>query len=217
MKVLLADDHMLFRDGLKLVLNKFDPDIQVIEADTYEAALEAVDREGQVDLILLDLKMPGMNGFDGLDGMRAVAEKTPVVIVSGAFSQKDISSSFDHGAEGFIPKTLGSRAMFSAINLVLSGEKYVPSIAYFDKLESGADQRRRPTGVVGDGVFPDLTPREHDVLGLLVEGLSNQKIADQLGIREVTVRARLTAIFRKIGVTSRTQAVGLAIRKGFAD
>ena len=217
MKVLLADDHMLFRDGLKLVLNKFDPDIQVIEADTYENAIDAVDREGQVDLILLDLKMPGMNGFEGLKGMRARAEKTPVVIVSGAFSQNDIATAFDHGAEGFIPKTLGSRAMFSAINLVLSGEKYVPAQAYFDKPEAGANGQGQAAGSSGNGIFPDLTPRECDVLELLVEGLSNQHIADQLGIREVTVRARLTAIFRKIGVNSRTQAVGLAIRKGFAD
>ena len=217
MKVLLADDHVLFRDGLKLVLTKFDPDIQVIEADTYETALEAVEREGQVDLVLLDLKMPGMNGFEGLDGMREQAGDTPVVIVSGAFSQKDISVAFNHGAKGFIPKTLGSKAMFSAINLVLSGETYVPSIAYFDTPESGTGDRHRSDSSSGNGVFDNLTPRENDVLGLLVDGLSNQQIADQLGIREVTVRARLTAIFRKIGVTSRTQAVGLAIRKGFAD
>jgi len=216
-KVLLADDHMLFRDGLKLVLNKFDPEMQVIEADTYDNALEAVEREGPVELILLDLKMPGMNGFDGLDGMRARAENTPVVIVSGAFSQADISAAFDHGAEGFIPKTLGSRAMFSAINLVLSGEKYIPSIAYFDRQTADADASLPSARNVGGGVFPSLTPREHDVLGLLVKGHSNQQIADELGIREVTVRARLTAVFRKIGVTSRTQAVGLAIRKGFAD
>ena len=217
MKVILADDHVLFRDGLKLVLNKFDPEMQVIEADTFDAALEAVAREGQVDLILLDLKMPGMNGFDGLDNMHARAENTPVIIVSGAFSKRDISIAFDHGAKGFIPKTLGSRAMFSAINLVLSGETYVPSIAYFDRQDADTGDGSRSDGAIGNDVFPSLTPREHDVLGLLVEGLSNQHIADKLGIREVTVRARLTAIFRKLGVQSRTQAVGLAIRKGFAD
>lgn len=214
MKILLADDHVLFREGLKLILKKFDQDIDLIEADTYEDAARTAEERSPLDLILLDLKMPGVNGMDGLVDMRKRVGSTPVVIISGAYSHPDIARAFECGAAGFIPKTLGGRAMFSAINLVLSGERYVPSLAF---IKDGTSPEIDPAPAqAGPGnPFADLTPRERDVLKLLVQGLSNRQIADRLDLQEVSVRTRLTGIFKKLGVTSRTQAVGLALRNGF--
>lgn len=216
MKILLVDDHVLFREGLKLILNKFDQAIDLIEADTYEEAARVAKAASSLDLILLDLKMPGVNGMDGLVDMRRHVGDTPVVIISGAYTQPDIARAFECGAAGFIPKTLGSRAMFSAINLVLSGERYVPSLAFIrDEVSSETGPEPSVPQAATDDPFASLTPREHDVLTLLVQGMSNRQIADKLQLQEVSVRARLTGIFRKLGVTSRTQAVGLAIRRGF--
>ena len=216
MKILLADDHVLFREGLKLLLRKFDQNIDLIEADSYEEAARAAESTPALDLILLDLKMPGVNGMDGLVDIRRRVGETPVVIISGAYSDPDIAKAFECGAAGFIPKTLGGRAMYSAINLVLSGERYVPSLAFIK--EEGSTPTRPPAADSASGQddpFKTLTPRERDVLELLVQGMSNRQIAEKLQLQEVSIRARLTGIFRKLGVTSRTQAVGLAIRTGF--
>lgn len=215
MKILLADDHVLFREGLKLILRKFDRDIDLIEADSYEEAANVAESSAFLDLVLLDLKMPGVNGMDGLVDMRKRAGDTPVVIISGAYSQPDIARAFECGAAGFIPKTLGSRAMFSAINLVLSGERYVPSLAFIKDEATTQPVAIGSEESATESPFDRLTPRERDVLELLVQGMSNRQIADRLQLQEVSVRARLTGIFKKLGVKSRTQAVGLAIRTGF--
>jgi two-component system, NarL family, nitrate/nitrite response regulator NarL len=211
-KILLADDHVLFREGLKLILTKFDQDIDLIEADTYEEAARVADTSPALDLVLLDLKMPGISGMDGLVDIRKRVGNTPVVIISGAYSQPDIARAFECGAAGFIPKTLGGRAMFSAINLVLSGERYVPSLAFIKDEALPETLPSFPGQPELDAPFNTLTPREHDVLQLLVQGMSNRQIAGNLQLQEVSVRVRLTGIFKKLGVSSRTQAVGLAIR-----
>lgn len=213
MKILLADDHALFRDGLRLILDKFDPSIEVIEAASFDQALETAREHTDLALMILDLKMPGMAGAQSVATVRHAFPDIPVVVLSGAYARTDVAAALDCGAAGFIPKTLGGRALFGAINIVLAGEKYVPSEIYFDNSQSlsdGADQS------VAD-VFTTLTPRERDVLGLLVDGFSNRQIAEKLKIQEVSVRARLTAVFRKIGVKNRTQAVAAAIRGGFSS
>ena len=210
-KFLLVDDHALVREGLKLLFAKLNPEIEVVEADTFGSALEAAAQETALDLILLDLGLPGMRGIGDVEEIRERAPDVPVVILSGAFARRDVMDALDHGAAGFIPKSLGGDAMFHAINLVLSGEKFVPSLVYFQ----GEDVEEEAAADIDGGLFETLTGREREVLGLLALGNSNNEIAAHLDLQEVTVRARLTSIFRKIGVKSRTQAVGLAIRKGF--
>ncbi len=213
MKILLVDDHDLFREGLKLILRRLDRDIELLEADCFAEAVRLVEAGPALDLILLDLKMPGVDSMSGLADLRERAGETPVVIISGAYVQSDISAAFQNGAAGFIPKTMGSKAMFSAINLVLSGEKFVPSLAFLGEdaaLPPGSQAAPQQT----EG-FADLTPRQHDVLSLLVQGMSNREIADTLGLQEVSVRARLTGIFKKLGVKNRMQAASLAIRQGY--
>ena len=215
MKILIADDHDLVREGLKFVLKKFDQDIDLIEAKSFDEAARAAESSFMLDLVLLDLKMPGAKPMEGLAEIRKRAGDTPVVIISGAYSQPDITRAFQCGAAGFIPKTLGSHAMLSAINLVLSGERYVPYIAFAnDKLQPETDSAPAEQ-MKAVNPFASLTPREHDVLELLVGGMSNREIAEKLQLQEVSIRARLTGVFRKLAVTNRTQAVGLAIRNGY--
>lgn len=214
MKILLVDDHDLFREGLKLILSKLDQDIELIEAESFDQAIRAVDGSADLDLVLLDLKMPGVKGMDGLVDMCAHAADTPVVIISGAYEQPDITQAFQHGAAGFIPKTMSSRAMYSALNLVLSGERFIPSSAFLDGEFRTVDMAPPE---LADDPFPSLTRREHDVLALLVNGLSNRQIAEKLQLQEVSVRARLTGLFKKLGVQNRTQAASLAIREGYRE
>lgn len=209
MKFLLADDHGLFREGIKLIFNKLQPDIEVVEAETLPETEILLAKGDTYDLILLDLKMPGVSGIDSVEKIVKSAGDQPVVVMSGAYRRQDVLTCIEKGAAGFIPKTLGGQAMFNAINLVLHGEKFIPSvICSTDQEEQGEDD-------TDASVFEDLTSREREVLKYLVEGHSNKVIANILELQEVTVRAHLKGVFRKLGVSSRTQAVGLALRRGF--
>ncbi len=211
MRFLLADDHGLFREGIKLIFNKLQPDIEVVEAETLPETETLLANGSGFDLILLDLKMPGMSGLDSVSRVVSVADGQPVVVMSGAYRRSDVLASIEKGAAGFIPKTLGGQAMVNAINLVLHGEKFIPSVICSND-DEGLDEEDADLSV-----FEVLTGREREVLKHLVEGHSNKVIANILDLQEVTVRAHLKGVFRKLGVSSRTQAVGLALRRGFKD
>ncbi|WP_135078216.1 response regulator transcription factor [Terasakiella sp. SH-1] len=209
MKFLLADDHGLFREGIKLIFNKLQPDIEVVEAETLPETETLLNNGSTYDLILLDLKMPGVSGLDSVEKIVELAKEQPVVVMSGAYRRADVLSCIDKGAAGFIPKTLGGQAMINAINLVLHGEKFIPSVICSTEEEAVEEE-------TDSKVFEELTSREREVLKYLVEGHSNKVIASILELQEVTVRAHLKGVFRKLGVSSRTQAVGLALRSGFS-
>ncbi len=209
MKFLLADDHGLFREGIKLIFNKLQPDIEVVEAETLPETESLLANDTHYDLILLDLKMPGVAGLDSVEKVVSLAGERPVVVMSGAYRRTDVLSCIEKGASGFIPKTLAGQAMINAINLVLHGEKFIPSIVCASDDEVGVLEKEAK-------VFEQLTAREREVLKYLVEGHSNKVIASILELQEVTVRAHLKGVFRKLGVSSRTQAVGLALRNGFS-
>src|SRR3972149_3260846 len=208
MNILLADDHDLVRETIRFFLEKIDPGMKVIEARTFDAALEAADRTPSLSLIILDLKMPGMRGFGGLDVMRQRFPDVPTVIISGFVGREDVMEAIQRGAAGVIPKTLSSKAMLGALRLVLAGETFVPSMVTRDaEAEEGEDD-----GKISDtGLIQDLTAREREVLKLLVAGLTKKEIGKQLGIQEVTVKLHLRGIFRKFSVTNRTQALRIAI------
>ena len=174
--------------------------VDIAEAGTFDEVAGLLDRGGDVDLILLDLKMPGVRGFSGLMYMRAQYPSVPVVVVSANDDPTAIRRCMEFGASGFIPKTLGVEAMRGAIQRVLDGGVWTPPDV---DLSTGSDAETAELM----SRMATLTPQQVRVLMMLSEGLLNKQIAYQLGVSEATVKAHVSAILQKLGVESRTQAV----------
>jgi two-component system, NarL family, nitrate/nitrite response regulator NarL len=208
MRILLADDHDLVRDSIEEFLKRLDRDVQVLHAATLPQALELARQDVPLDAILLDLRMPGMNGLAGLKAMRMTRAGVPVVVISGETDPDTVRGALQAGAAGFLPKTMRGTAMLSALRLILSGERYVPDLVVATSGEPAS------VGPRGAG-FPGLTQREREVMSLLVQGLPNKEIGQRLKIEVVTVALHLRSIYRKLGVSSRTQAVRLAMQQGW--
>jgi len=202
LKILLADDHGLFREGLRSLLQELDPGLQVLEAASAAEALQLAGRNSDLDLILLDLAMPGLDGFAGLDMLRERYPDIPVVVVSATESERDVRRALDAEAAGFIPKAMSGEDMLNALHTVLDGDVFVPPAI-----------RRAPEREEDE---PHLTPRQQQVLNLMCEGMSNKEIAHALGMAEGTVKIHVTAILRAMKASNRTQAVILAGQLGLA-
>lgn len=200
-KVLIADDHPLFREALQQVVTAAFADCAWTEADSLEAAAKALEAE-DFDLVLLDLKMPGMNGFTGLVTLRNQAPATPIIIVSAEDNPDSVEDAITFGAAGFIPKSMPKDRMAEAVRDVMAGEVYLPT----DFLERGNKRLSFDDGQLGERIAA-LTPQQRCVLEMLVKGKSNKVIAWELTIAESTVKAHVSAILRKLRVTNRTQAV----------
>jgi DNA-binding NarL/FixJ family response regulator len=208
MRILLADDHSLFREGLLYVLKELGTDPDVVQAADYPSALDAAAHNPDLDLALLDLNMPGMNPVLGVRTFRARFPVLPVIVLSASESAEDVKHALDCGALGYIPKSATASVMLSAIKLVLAGGVYLPTLLLNNtgcvaepvptskSAESGA--RAAPRG---------LTERQLQVLALLSEGKPNKVIARTLDITEGTVKIHLVAIFQALGVKNRTEAV----------
>jgi len=211
MKVLLADDHDLVRDAIAVYLKLLDSELQVVHAATLSQALDLARGNNDLSVILLDLHMPGMNGLAGLKAVQAARPEAPVVICSGDVAPETMRRALQAGAAGFLPKTMRGPTMLRALQLILSGERYIPEAAVTE-----AQVGARPTSR-GDRGFASLSHREREVLHLLVEGLSNKQIGQGLEIEVVTVAVHLRSIYRKLNVKSRTQAVRRALELGWMD
>ncbi|WCT75491.1 response regulator transcription factor [Sphingomonas naphthae] len=207
-RVLIADDHPLVRDGLRTVISVAFDRCEQFEASSLAEAIEIVEREGDFDLVLLDLNMPGTTGFGGLAAMRERFPSVPVVIVSAAEERGLVRGALAAGAAGFLPKSLRRGAIVDALKLILAGDIYVPPFAeaLYDEDKEEADIRRR---------IDSLTPQQRVVLGLVVVGKLNKQIAYDLDVSMTTVKAHVSAILSKLNVFSRTQAVILANRVHF--
>ena len=197
MKILICDDHALFRDGLRLVLERLEPGAVLMESSDSQGALEVVAANDDFDLVLLDLNLPGMDGLTALRRLRRDHPAVPVVIVSASEDPREVRAALDSGASGFIPKSSNSNVLLSALRLVLDGGVYVPPVALDMKPDEDA-QRRDRSG--------DLTPRQLEVLSLMARGLTNREICGVLGIAEGTVKTHIAAIFEALEVTNRTEA-----------
>ena len=211
MRILLADDHDLLRDTLEVFLQRLDSKVQVFHARSFPDALEQASRAASLDLILLDLRMPGMNGLAGLEVLRKRHPTVPVVVMSGEVSRDVVFNALGAGAAGFIPKVMGGKAMLNALQLILAGERYVPDLV----LTSGQSWEAEGAGPGTGSPLGKLSRRERDVMSLLTKGHSNKEIAKELQIEAVTVALHLSSIYRKLGVTNRTQAVRLAMQHGW--
>lgn len=204
--ILIADDHPLFRAALREVIVGMSDEHEILEAGTLDEARKLVVEEPDrdLDLILLDLQMPGSNGYSGLIELRNIAPSVPIVVVSAATSKGVIRDSITYGALGFIPKSLSRDEIREGMARVISGGLYIPA----EETATDAGSRLAGGSVrAGDQRQPALTQGELRVLKLLAKGKSNKVIAYELDIRESTVKAHITAILRKLKVHSRTQAV----------
>jgi DNA-binding NarL/FixJ family response regulator len=198
--LLIADDHPLFRGALREAVNGLFDHADIAEAGTFEEVSDVLERGGEVDLILLDLRMPGVRGFSGLMYLRAQYPGLPIVVVSANDDPAVIRRCMEFGASGFIPKTLGVDALRQAVAQVLRGEVWTPPDV---DLQRDADSES--AAVIAR--LATLTPQQVRVLMMLSGGLLNKQIAYELGVSEATVKAHVSAILQKLGVESRTQAV----------
>ena len=205
--VVIADDHPLFRGALRQAVGSLLSGSRVIEASGLDDLTAILDREKDTDLVLLDLTMPGVQGFSGLIYLRAQHPAIPVVIVSATEDPVVIRRAIEFGASGFIPKSLETDRIGAAIQAVLAGDVWTPpdiELGPSDDQETAELMRRLAT----------LTPQQVRVLMMLSEGLLNKQIAYELSVSEATVKAHVSAILQKLGVESRTQAVIASSRIG---
>jgi DNA-binding NarL/FixJ family response regulator len=199
-RFVIADDHPLFRGALKEAVGNQFSGARVFEAGGFEDLQSLLEREGDIDLVMLDLAMPGVRGFSGLLYLRAQFPGVPVVIVSATDEADVIRRCMEFGASGFLPKTLGIDVMHTAIQRVLEGGVWTPPDI---DLTAGPDDDTRDLVTK----LSTLTPQQVRVLMMLSGGLLNKQIAYELGVSEATVKAHVSAILQKLGVESRTQAV----------
>jgi two-component system, NarL family, nitrate/nitrite response regulator NarL len=199
--VLLIDDHTLFRTGMRMIMQLFPGMGDILEAGSVMLAKQ---HEAQkIDIILLDIHMPGLNGLDGMGLLRSIFRTAKIVFVSASVSTDAVADAAQRGAEGFLPKSASADDIFSALATVLSGGKCFPGLAGHDTQKS--------TGRSGS---PTLSARQMEVLALLAQGKPNKVIAREMGLSENTVRVHVSAMFAQLGVNSRTAAVLAAQQAG---
>lgn len=194
MRVLIADDHDLVRETVAAFLLA-EGVLEVKTAASLDEALRITDESGSFDVVLLDYNMPGMNGLDGLARMRQANDNRPVAILSGTATRDVADAALKAGAAGFVPKTLASKSMVTAIRFMAAGETYAP----FGFMQEAP--------AAGDGL---LTKRETDVLRGICEGKTNKEIARDLDLQEVTVKLHVKTLSRKLEARNRTQAAMIA-------
>jgi DNA-binding NarL/FixJ family response regulator len=204
MKILHADDHSIFREGLKFFLQLLDTQVTVLEASNVKATLDKLALEWPVDLLLLDLQMPGMGELEGFFTIRRSYPTLPVVIVSGVNDPQMIRTLLAGGARGYIPKFASSEQLLDALRRVLSGQVYVPDAVFLPQ----------PQSPLNSGESARLTARQLQILPLLAEGMPNKRIAAALGLTEGTVKQHLKDLFRRLNASNRTQAVREARQLG---
>lgn len=211
MRILFADDHPLFREGVKPVLTKLAATVEIIEAKDYPAAFEAARHNQDIDLALLDLYMPGMPGMDGIARFRASFPHIPLAVLSAADERENIQRLLANGALGYICKSSPSDVILSALRLILAGGVYIPpNLLGEGGVESGKV-------VIEAGKHEVLTRRQVEVLRELAKGLNNKQIALNLNVTEGTVKIHLASIFRVLNVSSRTEALLLAQKMGLGS
>lgn len=203
MKILIVDDHDLFREGLSLIISNLDKELIILEASDYDSAMQYVSSHPDLDLVLLDLNLPGKDGFSALTSLSEKYPTLPVVILSASKQRSDMQRALDSGAMGYIPKETNSSIMLNALQIIMAGGVYIPS---------NIAQTNNPAEAQNIASHFNLTPRQTEVLTMLVDGSSNKKIADKLNLTESTVKVHITSIFKAMNVKNRTQAAMAAER-----
>src|SRR5687767_7176263 len=211
MKILVVDDHPLVRDAMSQLMSQLGGDISVLEAADCAAGLEAAKAHSDIDLVLLDLNLPGLRGIPALERFREQHPATPVVIVSMFRDRDTVNEAIRRGAMGFIPKSSSRDTIVNALRLILAGSVYVPPEA---AIGENARDDAPPLAHARSASELGLTARQGQVLALLMKGRSNKHICRDLGLAERTVKAHMSAVLNALKVTSRTQAVIAAGKLG---
>ncbi len=199
-RIIIAEDHPLFRAALESAVKQALDTPSITEADTIDSLQDALETGSRPDLVMLDLNMPGAHGFSGLLYIRGQHPKVPVVIISAQEDESIIRKAMSYGASGFIPKSTSLAVMKGAIQGIINGGNWVPEHIDMNKeVENNRSELEEK--------IASLTPQQFRVLGMISEGMLNKQIAWELNISEATIKAHVTAIFRKLGVRNRTQAV----------
>jgi DNA-binding NarL/FixJ family response regulator len=209
MKLLIVDDHPFLRDGLAALLMQIGPDTTVLQARDADEGIASLDNHPDLDVVILDLAMPGMEGLQALSEFGRKRPDLPVIVLSSSEDPRDVRRALASGALGYVPKSASQHVLLSAIRLVLNGDLYVPPLILDEKINTNA---RRNTGT--EGASNRLTARQVEILKLLSEGRPNKTIAATLALSEKTVKTHITAIFKALNVVNRTQAAAAGREQG---
>ncbi|MGB5277456.1 MAG: response regulator transcription factor [Gammaproteobacteria bacterium] len=213
MHILIVDDHKLFIDGIRHILNSLDSDVDVLEATSADEAMRHLSSSVSLDLVLLDLHMPGLGGRSIMQHPRIQDDCLPIVIISGEEDPRTIKSVIDAGVMGFIPKAYSGEHLLNALRSVINGEIYIPQSIrnQLYKLPRHRLNKRNDGDAINNS---GLTRRQHEVLLLIASGHSNKQISSVLFLTENTVKAHVSAILRALGASNRTECVSIARSKG---
>jgi len=195
---------------MKPFLEELEETVHIDEAGDLNEAVRVIEKGSLPQLVLLDMKMPGMDGANGIRKVISAAPGAKIVVVSGQFGRKDIMSAIDAGASGYIPKTMAGRAMTNALRLVLGGETYLPAALLAAEAENTLND-----ALDSDSPLARLTPRETEILGLLIDGNTNKEIAREIGVEEITVKIHLRNVYKKLAASNRADAVRIALQNGW--
>ena len=210
MKLLIVDDHPVVRDGLAALLRQLAPEVTVLLAEGGSQGLDLANGHPDLDLVVLDLAMPGSDGFAMLREFGRLQPQLPVVVVSSSEDPRDVRRALASGALGYIPKSAPPRTILAAMQFVLAGNIYVPTLL----AQNPASMRDEAADDSGRRSAVNLTVRQTDVLRLLREGRSNKEIGRTLGLSEKTVKVHVTALLKALNVANRTQAAAMADKAG---
>ena len=209
-RILVADDHPLFREALSAALEPYFKDAEILEADSLESMMSVLTENHHYDLLLLDLNMPGGEYFNGLISVKDIYPELPVAVISANESIDVVAQVMGLGAEGFIPKSSPTKQIAEAIVTIKGGENWVPEEMKAD-LENVDEELTQLLKR-----FRELTPKQIQVLSFLRAGLMNKQIAHEMNVTEATIKAHISAILRKLEINTRTQAVLLMDKLQFS-
>lgn len=213
MHILIVDDHQLFIDGIRHIINSLDSNVVILEATTADEAMRHLDASPLLNMVLLDLHMPGLDRRSIMQHQRIQDACVPIVILSGEDDPHTIKAVIDAGVMSFIPKAYSGKNLLNALRCVIEGEIYIPEMirTQLHSLSSAHHDDRANNGTAANA---DITRRQHEVLRLLANGHSNKQISSELFLTENTVKAHVSALLRALGASNRTECVNIARNKG---
>ena len=210
MKILIADDHALFRDGLSLHLERLEPQAVIFQAGSFSQVMKIINDEKKLDLIIIDLDMPDMNWETALQDIMGKRGNARVAIISATEDARSIRKAMEKGISGYIPKRADTKVLTGALKLIMDGGTYLPPSVLENAHINGTHISTAPRSRNGK----TLTNRQSQVLELVAQGMSNKQIAYEIGVSEATVKLHINALLRAVGATNRTQAVITAQKMG---